>query len=189
MKRYREYKIRYFDKFGIQRNYFAADLDESFFREWYDKLAVDPEENWHQSAATSIHLLVRHKDAPDWLRDIYANHSRYDRRQIAFLEGSPTYKYKNLERILSDRSTVVHELFFHSVMTDLQRGFSVQPEHLSKLLFMPPLTVPSLRTSFRQAIQEEYAALVHPDSTIRTLGKIFYNATPEQKQLLLNSIK
>jgi len=187
MKHYREYKIKYFERFGVQDTFFKATLDESFFREWYDKLSAKSEENWHQKASTSIRLLLAHKDAPDWLRDLYANHSRYDRRHVALL-SSPIYKYKNIEKILMDRSSTIKLIFFHSVLYDLQHGLEIKPEHILRLI-TTPIILPSLRNLLRITIQEEVAALIHPDSIVRTLAKIFYNATPMHKQLLIDSIK
>jgi len=188
MKHYRKYKIKYFERFGIQRQIFAAKLDEAFFKEWHDKLSINPEGNWHQTASTCIRLLVEHPDAPEWLRDIYAVHPRYDRRHTAFLSRSGNYKYKNIDRILADRSNTIKTFFFHSVLYDLKNGIEVQPEHLSKTLESPS-SIPSLKVLLKQTISEEVGALIHPDPTVRTLAKIFYNASPEQKQLLLSSTK
>jgi hypothetical protein len=189
MKHFRQFKIRYFDRFRVQHELFEATLDESFFREWHNKLSSDPTtDNWHNSAASCIHLLVRHKDAPDWLRDIYANDSRFERRQVALLSSS-TYKYKHIHKILTDRSNILKRMFFATVIYDLQKGFEVQPEHIAKLI-IGPVVLPTFKNMVRRAIQEEITlALIDPDPITRTLAKIFYNATPIQKQLLIDSIK
>ena len=110
MRKPREYKIKYFDRFRVQKEIWATTLDDSFFREWHNKLSAESEKNWHQSSTTCIRLLVEHQDAPEWLRDIYASHPRVEKRMVALLSRSGDYKYKNIQdsRIF-DKEEAEHE--------------------------------------------------------------------------------
>jgi len=186
-------QTRYFDKYYIQREFYEDSLPEQFFTDWYNKLAPDPgteKSNWHHEASTGISHLLQHKDCPDWLRDIYSNNSRADRRFIAFF-GNPSYTYRNVDKILNDKAQSISERFANDLVNKVNE---IPFEYLNADNFMKCLGLLA-RNSFiifeqgYKAINQDLVLnLIDEDPFIRNFGKWYYTQLNQESRDKISTI-
>lgn len=189
---------RYFDMFRVQRQFFAASLDDSFFRFWFDSLTFhgqDLRKNFSNSSASCTWLLLLHSDCPDWLRDHYKNFAFVDGRRAAYLGGSESYQFLNIDGILSDRSKTIKEEFFYKLNQALIKNNDLDPNVVVKALKFvknsssrhlnfrrkswQPNPIIIFYKEFETALDEGVGGLVSPDSKIRSKSEFLFKQPPE----------
>jgi hypothetical protein len=187
--------MRYFNLAKSQTKWQNLSVGEDIFEEWYNKLAPDPvteEKNWYLHATSCIHHLVSHKDAPTWLRDKYINHKRADRRIAALMTNSGSYKYKHIDKILSDRSKNMQEQFLALLAEDIKKeqidftGVSV--DSFSKILSICGSTgALFVKALYELQVNEFVLNLLDPNPLVRNMAK-WYESIDQQEKDLLNTI-
>lgn len=192
------YPKRYFDSFRVQRQFFAAKLDDGFFQTWFSNLTnqgTDLKTNFSRNSASCTWLLLLHQDCPDWLRDLYKNFPKVEGRRAALLGGSGAYQLTNIDLVLTDRSRTIKEEFFYRLDQMIVRsndvGSSVvlkalefvknsNSRHLNlrrRLWRTNPIV--SFFKEFQTASNEGVAGLVNPNSKIRSKSEYLFKQPPE----------
>jgi len=195
------YPKRYFDKFRVQRQFFAANLDDQFFKDWFNiltKQGQDLKTNFSKNSESCTWLLLLHPDCPDWLREQYKNFPKVEGRRAALLGGDESYQFKNVDLILKDRSKTIKEGFFHRLTHILVSNNQVDSEIVIKALQYVKNSddrflnlnrrhwqihpIVSFYNDFKVAIEEGVAGLVNPNSKIRSKSEFLYKQPQEIQQ-------
>jgi hypothetical protein len=153
-------KIRYFNLFSTQKPFYAANFDEGFFKEQYEKY----QDTFAATRSSCVRLLLGHKDCPDWLREKYITSRHCNIRQLAYYGTHIVNKdfiIKHKERILSDRSSIIRDMFLRAFLSSL--GVSTTIHWTSPYMIHAIATNAEIRQNLFREIDTIIFYLRHPN--------------------------